>query len=357
MFICEITYWKKIFWALAIIFTPLCLGVIEVQAANTTNCTWIQQITVVSEGGYRYLGGCTEADRKSCEGQCREDTKPKSETTASMHTGYLCCPFIEKPAIPEKTYESLTFTPQVKIPDSAFNQGDIKIGTYNSATKEVTSDLLAKYIKTIYDYGLKIAAILAAIVLMGGGVLWLVSSGEASRVTKARELIVGSVIGLIVLSSSWIILNTINPGLLNLAVLKTSLIRRFDPEPISTEGNQNNSTSCAGCVEIKNIPCKDGNQANSGLVNRLNVAWEKQAGISWRITEAYPPTSNHSSACHNNGMCVDVAIFPAENPPDCVKVTKLIQILESSGLSVLNEYTVCNGKSTQYSTGGHLHVR
>lgn len=68
---------------------------------------------------------------------------------------------------------SLEFKPQIKIPGSSLDADSIKISVYDSATGEMNSDLLARYISAFYNYGLAIAGILAAIVLMAGGVLCL----------------------------------------------------------------------------------------------------------------------------------------------------------------------------------------
>ncbi len=135
----------------------------------------------------------------------------------------------------DESIQPLKFQPQVSIPNSEFGQGEMNVGEYDDSNK-VKSDLLARYIKALYDYGLAIAAILAAIILMGGGVLWLTSGGNDTRITQAKELIIGSVSGLAVLFFSWILLNTINPALLQLKTIDTivaarrSFLNCCDPE-------------------------------------------------------------------------------------------------------------------------------
>lgn len=104
----------------------------------------------------------------------------------------------------------IKFQPQITVPNSTFK---------NTASTTVTNSSLSLYIKAFYDYGMTVAGILAALVLMGGGILWITSSGNDSKITKARELIIGSITGLLILFSSWIILNTINPDLINLKPL------------------------------------------------------------------------------------------------------------------------------------------
>lgn len=119
----------------------------------------------------------------------------------------------------------LQFQPQVKIPSSEFEKDTVPVGTYVAG--KTTSDLLAKYIKAFYNYGLAVAGILAAIVLMAGGVLWLTSAGNDAKVTQAKELISGSVIGAVILFGSWIILNTVNPDLLKLKVISITMLQEI----------------------------------------------------------------------------------------------------------------------------------
>ncbi len=112
---------------------------------------------------------------------------------------------------------SLQFTPEIPIPGTSGGRG-IE-GTMNVGTEVdgvMTSDLLSKYIKAIYDYGLAVTGILAAIILMGAGLLWLTSGGNESKVTQAKDMIAGSLTGMILLFGAWMVLNTVNPELLKL---------------------------------------------------------------------------------------------------------------------------------------------
>ena len=130
-------------------------------------------------------------------------------------------------AIAASTKNPIDFQPQISIPGSIFNNtAPTSGGTYDPNTKKTHSALLAQYIKAFYDYGLAIVGILAAIVLMGGGVLWLTSAGNDSKITQAKELIFGSIIGAIILFGSYIILNTINPDLLELKVISLTGIEK-----------------------------------------------------------------------------------------------------------------------------------
>jgi len=144
---------------------------------------------------------------------------------------------------------SLQFEPQIKIPGSSLDADAVNVATYNEETGKMNSDLLAKYIQAFYNYGLAAAGILAAIVLMAGGVLWLTSAGDSARVGQAKELIIGSVVGTAILFSAWIILNTVNPELLKFKSIETmALSTAYLGENCCEIGNQAIMTSSKECT-------------------------------------------------------------------------------------------------------------
>ncbi|MFH1427740.1 MAG: pilin [Patescibacteria group bacterium] len=72
---------------------------------------------------------------------------------------------------------------------------------------------IGEYIKAIYNYSMTIVGILAAVVLMFAGVIWLTAGGNASRVDDAKKWIAASLTGLVIALTSYMTLNIINPDL------------------------------------------------------------------------------------------------------------------------------------------------
>ncbi|MCX6794472.1 MAG: pilin [Candidatus Falkowbacteria bacterium] len=274
----------------------------------------------------------------------------------------ICCCQPEGSLITPVSGAQTPKTPKFIMPELQINIPTLKL-TASSSINYITDDKgntnvaipwISEYIIAIYNYGLSVAGILAAIVLMAGGVLWLVSGGDASKVTQAKELITGSVIGLVILASSYVLLIQVNPNLVKFKPISIGTIKYSDSEPVSNDGNIDNGTACDNCVDLT-IDYKDGNQINADLADKLTMAWNNSNGLKWQVTEAYPPDPavTHASACHYNGRCADVALTTDRS---CAAVDDLITILENAGLSVLNEYTGCGGTRTANTTGGHLHV-
>ncbi len=98
---------------------------------------------------------------------------------------------------------------QTKIPGS--DQGNV-------ITFDGTTRALGDYISSIYTYAISIVGILATIMLMFGGFVWLTAGGSGDKVGQAREIIFGSLTGLVLALSSYTILNLINPGLVNFKI-------------------------------------------------------------------------------------------------------------------------------------------
>ncbi len=73
---------------------------------------------------------------------------------------------------------------------------------------------ISEYISLIYQYIVGLAAILAAIVILIAGFLWLMSAGSPDRISQAKELIIGALSGLALALMSYFILNIINPELI-----------------------------------------------------------------------------------------------------------------------------------------------
>lgn len=99
----------------------------------------------------------------------------------------------------------IKFQPEVPLGDETeiMDIGPTSIGTY---------------IKKVYNYGVALGSTLAIIVIMVGGVIWLTSGGSPERVTNAKTYIGGAIAGLVLLLGSYLLLQTINPQLVELTL-------------------------------------------------------------------------------------------------------------------------------------------
>jgi len=90
--------------------------------------------------------------------------------------------------------------------------------------KDNTTRPIADYINIIYKYAIGVVGIVAAVVLMIGGVVWLTAGGNAGQVSEAKAWIGSSLTGMILVLTSYMILYQINPDLVNIKATKITPI-------------------------------------------------------------------------------------------------------------------------------------
>lgn len=84
---------------------------------------------------------------------------------------------------------------------------------------------LGEYIRKVYNYGVGITAILATVVLMIGGFQWIIAGGSGEKIGEAKAWITAALSGLVLALSSYMILNLVNPALVNLKVKEIEFIK------------------------------------------------------------------------------------------------------------------------------------
>ena len=126
-------------------------------------------------------------------------------------------------------------TCQTFAPAQAAEEGNsYKIGTDIPSVGTVTpskgTGAIANYIKGIYGFAIGIVGIVAALVIMMGGVMWITAGGNTSRIENAKSWITAALTGLVIALSSYAILYTVNPDLVNLRTRTMDLDLEERPE-------------------------------------------------------------------------------------------------------------------------------
>lgn len=137
----------------------------------------------------------------------------------------LLLPFVINAA--EKPFEYKAVEPklQIPIPNVELTKGiEIELKGAQGANY-VEIPWLGQYISGIYQYFLGIAGILAVIMVVIAGVLWLTAGGAPGRIQQAQGYIFNAIIGLVLLFGSYFLLWTINPELVKFSSLKIPVIK------------------------------------------------------------------------------------------------------------------------------------
>lgn len=102
------------------------------------------------------------------------------------------------------------FKLNVPIPGEGIKTVDIGIG---------------RYIRGVYLFGLGFAALLAMGMIVFGGIIYIISRGNPSKITEAKEIIQGAIYGLLLLIGAYVILYNVNPNLVGLNTLDIKEVR------------------------------------------------------------------------------------------------------------------------------------
>ena len=238
-----------------IVFIISFLGIFFVLANSVSAAYyWRKQTVFTSPSGVTVSGGCTNGESQA-DGNCGSK-EPEGETRVGMVTNYVCC--LDANATTElraPLFEIPNF--QIDIPGME-KLSEIECAPDGKGSYSCPIPWLGQYITGIYNYALAIAGILAALVLMAGGLIWLISGGDASKITQAKELIIGSITGLIILVSSYVILIQINPDLINLKSISMTSVNRLDIKFAESR--------LGGMAEaFKAMPCATNSELTAGI--------------------------------------------------------------------------------------------
>lgn len=82
--------------------------------------------------------------------------------------------------------------------------------------------VLQDYIKVLFSLGMRIAGAIAVLALVIGGLRYMISAGNPTAISEAKKTIFGALFGMVLLFSSYLILTTINPELIELKIEPTA---------------------------------------------------------------------------------------------------------------------------------------
>ncbi len=178
-----------------------------------------------------------------------------------------------------------------------------------------TETRLPEYVNGIIRIAIGISAVFAILMIIIGGFQYMTSDAIQGK-QDGKNRIKNAFWGIILIAGAFIILNTINPRLLDINLN----IERIQTREASVDGGTLGGRGvCTTCAPVDpDLPLKPGQgtqilpDTNTKLVSLDGTL--KAAGISWQITEAYPPRVAHANQCHNRGTCVDANFVDRDRP-------------------------------------------
>jgi hypothetical protein len=174
---------------------------------------------------------------------------------------------------------AIDFTPQIAIGKFA---GKIQID----------GNSIGLYITEIYTYFIGIVGILATVVMMIGGVVWITAGGNASRVGEAKAWISGALMGLVLALASFTILNTINPDLVSMKKLNITPIDSVVMGCCEKDGTHLGTLTEDECKKEKEGDewIVDGVWDKSKCVKNQNLCCDRGTIDNYHFCKEVPPT-------------------------------------------------------------------
>jgi hypothetical protein len=86
---------------------------------------------------------------------------------------------------------------------------------------------LPNYIKTLYQFSLGVAGVLAAGMIAAGAIYRAISAGSPDKINEANDMITSALLGLVLLFGSFLILRTVNPVLVELRSPEAKTTEKF----------------------------------------------------------------------------------------------------------------------------------
>ncbi len=182
----------------------------------------------------------------------------ETRTPVNIKIGPTCFTQSECIGEPYKGTPSPSATPECQNPNIFQSQEAIDRGiTYNCYAVQPTVKLqvsiggrsvtgLENYIQRLYNYLLSIIGIVAGIMIVWAGIKWLTAGPLAERVEDAKKKIAGAIMGLVIALAAYVILQTINPALVNL---------RLPPIKLARQSQEVTEVKCSGDRGIPQFPC------------------------------------------------------------------------------------------------------
>lgn len=109
-----------------------------------------------------------------------------------------------------------------------------------------SGESIGQCISGIYTWSLTVVGILAFFQIIYAGVMYLTAAGNASRISQAKSKIFKSILGIIILFSSYLILYTINPDLVGGGVSLPDYSDTKTEERYNGDGNGQNNEEKIG---------------------------------------------------------------------------------------------------------------
>lgn len=253
---------------------------------------------------------------------------------------------VETPDAPKKSAPP-TLLPRIEMPNLEIDGiANLTKVTKASCTGAGESERcgypwIGEYISGLYKYSIGIIGMLAAVVIMYGGILWIVAGGNQSTVGEAKKWIEGALVGLFLAFGSYLILYTVNPSLtvFNPISVKMINVTKMDdlpkfPEENITNGSMPDSATVVASTKVVGNP--GGKQLSAVMTASVQEAGQQMATEGFGgviITDGLRSVEGQLKAMKDN--CPAKATRSSDcTPPTCLIITGASDCPHTTGRAI-----------------------
>jgi len=215
---------------LIVIISLFAVLVLGAQSASATAGKCCATLTGnASTGGNTASSCCAEPDTASgsvcATGQTEVDCSTVSSCPTSSAAGTTCA----APATASSSADQAPTKAEFPIimPKIPLDIPTISLPDFTNVTQKdgyIYIPFISIFLVGAYKLGVGVAAILAVIMIMAGGFVWIAAAGDSGKIGQAKKMISGAVVGLVLTVGSYVALQTVNPDLVNFTALKIKTV-------------------------------------------------------------------------------------------------------------------------------------
>lgn len=241
--------------------------------------------------------------------------------------------------------------PTTEVADFIVPNLNVEIPGFSGFTKptavgdDVSVNFLAVYINAIYGWVMAAAALVAVVMMMIGGLQYVMSRGKSKYIEKAKTRITNAITGLVLLLAAYSIAYLIDPNTTNLKSLSLKTVNyiellKDEPSPAVSSG----TTPTASSTDI--VSTKIICDQKTSLPDIVNSTY---GHITFRIGGRFgghAPYKDHATKIDPQGKLYSTYCPPDQICLDCAGYVKFVA--ECAGLPPVDE---ANGSYGVFATG------
>ena len=298
--------------------------------------------------GTCFLGRCTGAPPAG-EHACSIDSdcagfpdKPKCDPIQHICFGGA--------APEEEKYKYEPVYPKLQIPipgiPSLTEFAKVEIKTEGLEEKRyVYIPWISQYIAAVYGWAMGIVGILATVMIVWGGVIYLTAGGTPERISTAKDYITSALAGLLLAFGSYLLLYTINPDLVKFGAMKIEVIERKEFEEgkdfasIEYDEEQGESASASTTIPSSSEDCKKVGE----LIGKGEIGAAKPYDSAALIAGGIGEKRNQCKWCYGSNPSTDACGGGqfSINPKVCKLILELYNAKKEGKITLTKNFIRC----------------